>query len=481
MPVKKRPRLNDQNDFFSRSKKTRNYSNSNDGFESQDIWKNLERIRKTNLRTIIEIPNSFIYITFLSSIPIKDIENCIKALHEFIEIDKLHLLKLKRNSSNIFIVLKNFSILDCCLTLAVLFAFKSRYFTTSSNRDYFTIPNGTNMNGTFYLPKSSINLSEKNQNIENRTSNLNINEIMSSRYETLLNFTEYFVSNLGDVNLTSFMGKIAMFISNIKFGKKKNTTIEFTDSLFSFVTKFNIGINELALKQEQLFDIDAVSKINKPLIDKSKSTMLAYIKALLKYNNTVEQVPKIKTLKESHSAKTPISQGEHSQQTSSRFRNTTKITENGNSNLTYTQNTHTSTVDNVGHFNNFMNKPNFMTQEQIKEHSIATIKSSIESVKSKSPYQILKVYVKCPRQNYIDLVYQNLNVLRTTTNCNILVLNLSNLHESQPWFNSLNISKHTSVVQVPHPSTVRIVSVGGVGEHILHALEMISNIVEDKI
>ncbi|CAI4355132.1 CIC_collapsed_G0011100.mRNA.1.CDS.1 [Saccharomyces cerevisiae] len=119
-----------------------------------------------------------------------------------------------------------------------------------------------------------------------------------------------------------------------------------------------------------------------------------------------------------------------------------------------------------------------MTQDEIKQHCIGTIKASMDAVKKKSSYQILKTYVRCPRQNYIDIVYQNLNDLRSKTNCNIVVLNLNNLHESQMWLESLNTTNYTSFAQAPHPSTIRVISIGGVGEYIVKALELILNILE---
>lgn len=411
-------------------------SRKQDVFESQDIWKNLDRIRTQNTKAGNTIPHSFIYIPIFDNPG--DYEPCINALYEYVDSSKLKLQRCDDCVIPGYIYLQNFSIMDCCLVITILFGYKNkRWISPKDSKEFFNIPKGFNVSGTFYLPSSCTGY-----NVHD------VPNLRESQFQTHYNFKEYYISS---TSLSQVVQNLAMLFQNIKFGKSsKATSTHFSKALNQIYQTIDLSVKEIPFLGEQLFNPINLTKFNSPAIEKSKNNLRGYAQQLMKYNSSTE--PTSSTLlnkKEKHVT-------------------TTHPTARQN----IPSRTNTGTTAGTVHGS----RPNFMTQDEIKQHCVATVKASQGVVKNKSPYQILKTYVKCPRQGYIDKIYQNLNDLRSQTNCNIVVLNLNNLHESKPWFDSLDVSKFTTYAQQPHPSTVRVVSIGGVGEHVQKALELIYKI-----
>lgn len=414
---------------FHSVKRTRTQGNS----EQQEIWKNLDGIRTQYEDAESAIANSYLFIPIFSRD--EDYEPCIDALEDYIGPTKLQLHGCA-GTVPAYVVLLNFSLMDCCLVLTTLFGFKSKKWTTPSHsKDYFSIPRELVLSGCFYLPNSCTRHDNKNV------------PIYESRFETSYNFKEYYIKP--HTNPRHFMRSVAAFFSDVKFCKSaKITSKHFSRALAKSYGPVEVGIKEIPFLGEGLYNVAQLAKTNLPLIENAKMNMQTYAQDLIKYNSAA-----LSTENPVSNSKTQASRPSQSpkpQQQSSMRTNTSSIA----------------------------SRPNFMTQDQIKQHCTATVKASQEVVKTKSPYQILKTYVKCPRQGYIDKVYQNLNELRAQTNCNIVVLNLNNLHEARPWFDLLDVSKFTSHAQQPHPSTVRVVSIGGIGEHVIKALDLIYNIMQ---
>lgn len=470
MPAKKRARAYDNKVVNSIPKRNKRYS-STEFYESQDVWKNLERIRTYNRQSTLPIKNSKLFILLPKTIDLNEVHSCIETLHEYIEPDKLQLHSNKESVTPIYLLLQNFNILDCCLILSTLFAFKNKKWVFPFNREFFTIPVEIDLSGSFYLPNNCTRISPKFGSREE--SRIKITE---SELKTLRNFKEVYIHSAIENSLTHFIEDVATFFSEIKFGKtikQGSISKQFEKDSKQYSYGINLSIGELPFNIEDLMDVGDISNANSKIIEKSKANLIKYLNDLRDYNETAEKlnVQKIVNTPE------PVKQ---QQQATSAVDRTTPGSRYGSGTFTQNRNV-TPSGDNTRYGSahaqsDQSNRPHFMTQEEIKEHCIATIKASIDVVKAKSPYQILKTYIKCPRQNYIDILYQNLNDLRSQTNCNIVVLNLNNLHESTQWFTSLDVSKYTTFQQQPHQTTVRVVSIGGIGEHILKALELINNI-----
>lgn len=424
--MSKRPR----SDFPTN--KTSKRIRKQDSSDRQEIWKILDGVRNQNAGAESSIKNSHLFIPIFSDN--SRYSACIEALQEYVDPSKLRLHQ-RPGVIPAYVVLVNFSLMDCCLVLPLLFDVKNRSRVSPfPSIDHFTIPRETNLCGSFYLP-SSCTRHEANNTL-----------IHETRFQTNYNFKEYYARP--QTTLRQFIRNLTAFFSGIKFGKStKITSKQFYRALTKPYNTIDLGIKEIPFMGEGLYDVAQLVKSNLPLIEKAKTNMQHYAQDLIQYN--CAPLVKETALSAPKQPPKPQQSPKVQQQSSS------KVNSSGAT-----------------------SRPNYMTQDQIKQHCIATVRASQDVVKGKSPYQILKTYVKCPRQSYIDQIYQNLNDLRSRTNCNIVVLNLNNLHESRSWFDSLEVSKFTPHAQQPHPSTVRVVSIGGIGEHVIKALDLIYNILQ---
>lgn len=449
-------------------------------FESQDLWKNLDKVRTNNPHSDTILKNSYLFIPIFIQTDISDIKLCIEALHEYIASEKVQLHISKNDNPQVaYVSLKDFNILDCCLVLSVMFAFKNKKWVMTHTKSSFTIPKNINLAGSFYLPSNCTSISKSEL-----PSMVNISE---SKYNSILHFREFFISSSNNKSLTHFINCVSSFFSHLRFGKSSTIICtQFQKSFLRHQADLSLNLQESSLPKEIMFDRTLLTKTNLPLVEKSKANLLKYARDLVAYNNEShatntannEKLQQAKAGTNNEPLKNIQTKEEQQQSTTSYERDATssRYSSSANNKLG------TATSIERGRFAdkgaNATNAPNFMTQEQIKKHCVATIRASMDVLKTKSPYQIFKTYVKCPRQTYIDMVYQSLNDLRSQTNCNIVVLNLNNLHESKPWFDSLDVSKYTEFVRQPHPSTVRVVSIGGIGEHMVKALQLVSKIMD---
>ncbi|CCD24168.1 Snu56p NDAI_0C05090 [Naumovozyma dairenensis CBS 421] len=487
MPVKKRPRSYDTTFDLPTRKRRYQYS---DIFESQDIWKNLDRIRAFHKNAEILIKNSCIFIDISPKADLDDIKLCLKKLNKFVSSKELQFHKSKDETFSSFITLQNFNILDCCLVLPILFALKSKASLRPLNRDFFKIPIDIPIGGTVYIHRNC-----KTEILRTQTQNTDI-KFNVSEISQISNFKELHMNLPANKSLTHFMNAIVSFFSNAKFGKRAdNISKRFAVALKGNEKRLKFGLSETSFiaNGNGLFDMNLLMKSNIPIIETSEKNIANFVNTLKEYDNPTKPATlnttvdrdlskqNIKTV-DSQTQRTQTAAQYQAQQQQRLQTDKQQATTSRYGTATSTINLSTTQESRLRHpadgTQQLSERPNFMTQEQIKEHCLATLKAAESYVKSKSLYQILKLYIKCPRRDYIDQVYQNLNDLRSTTNCNIVVLNLNNLHESDTWFSTLDVSKFTSFVQQPHQSTVRVVSIGGVGEYILKALEAISKIME---
>ncbi|CDO92372.1 unnamed protein product [Kluyveromyces dobzhanskii CBS 2104] len=114
-----------------------------------------------------------------------------------------------------------------------------------------------------------------------------------------------------------------------------------------------------------------------------------------------------------------------------------------------------------------------VSAQDINRSCLAIIKASISKVAEKSSFQIIKSYVKFPKSQ-LDLIHDNLEHIKSKTNCNMVILNLQTVHESTTWFQQLPIDSKID----PSPSSTRVLSVGGVGGKCKLALQMVLALLE---
>ncbi|KAG0668906.1 hypothetical protein C6P45_004256 [Maudiozyma exigua] len=433
-----------------------------DHFESQDIWKNLDRIRHSDKLAGKAIRNSFICVKFQQNINLKIMKDCITELHKYIEQDTLELKQIKHEGNDRYmLILKNFTVLDCCLSLVVISNLISGNVSKSSRNLFLTIPIEPELSCTIFILSSCKYI--KNRYMFHRD-NANF-KVSTSTISTIPNLKEIRISTAAGKSLSHFIQGLANLLSDIKFGKyPRNISNSICSILWNPERQLSFGLSEMRYLQNGLQNPDAMLAYNRTLTQSQKELDI-YRKELREYTKSLTR-DKSETTSQSGvvqnvntNSETSVLNGKVNRANVSRE---TSDNQNGNGNARNEQ----------------FNKPGFLSQDDIKEHCIATISASRDSVMSKNPQEIFKMYIRVPKLKYTDIIYQNLNDLRNKTKCNIVVLNLNNLHESEQWLESLDIKKYTTVVQLPHPSTVRVVSIGGVSEYILTTLDLISDIMK---
>lgn len=475
MPVKKRAAPS-ASDGLTNTKRLRRQQNVS--FGSHDLWKNLDRVRTSNELSDVARKHSHLFVPIYTQTSVRNAKFCVLVLQEYIESSKIQLhICQGTNEAIAFISLRNFSLLDCCLVLSVLYSLRNKNWHVDNKDDLLSIPRNAIISGTFYL-SNNCTVSRMEQLTSSKFS---INE---SDHTGLSYFKEYHVVLPHNSSLSNLTSGISSFFAHLKFGKCKRTIDKDFKRIFCRSLNYmKLSIHERYLPNELLFDMAVLTSMNGAIIEKSKESLVEHGKNITIYNESdISSNPSVDS---SNAAKNPGHQSKHVQVTQARAVNsqhraalgdTSRYAVSSNGSTSVTNSYDRRAVERSG--TNEEVSSNYMTQEQIKHHCQATIRASMDALKRKSPYQIFTMYVKCPRQKYIDIIYQNLNDLRSQSNCNILILNLNNLNESKPWFDALDTRPYTTFANTPHPSTVRIISIGGIGEHMAKALELISKLME---
>ncbi|CAR23508.1 Snu56p [Lachancea thermotolerans CBS 6340] len=447
MGVKKRP--------FSGGQGSRSNTKKPDVHESSSLLSIAEAVsqRNTNVTKVIKKSQIFVSLTALEA---KQLSRC--KLEELANNQSLQLIEKEGNVS--YLDFSNFSSLQLALVLCSIFGIKSKQWLGKSTSDSRSIPRNIPLRGSFYIHKTCKVPRDHPESLKCG--------ISVSRVVDITNFVEVSIDIYG---ATSFIEGLTRFASFLKFQKSENwVKSEFYEGLRNkwLVSEMSIAAVPF-LERGLLVNNNEIAKTNSALIEKTRKSLEGFAQDLIKNNN-----------------ETPMEKRDESE---AQGLTSTSISERKSSSNTsrYSVSTHDSATRSTKAGSGRTLDPqsrslnsNFLTQEQITDYCKATIQASIEAVKSKSPYQIIKTYIKCPRVYYVDLLYEHLNRLRSETNCNIVVLNLNNVHESTSWFGSLKVSKFTSVSSIPHPSTVRVVSIGGIGEHNVKSLQLLLKLFEEN-
>lgn len=151
MPVKKRLFQQGAIPNSKRQRKTHD-----DFFQSQDLWKNLDRVRTSYNEAESVMKNSCLFITVFTKSAIAEYKSCLKSLHEYVDAEKLQLIELEADYG--FIMLKSFTLLDCCLVFTVLFALKNKRWIAANSSEYFNIPSNVALAGCIYLRRTLLEL-----------------------------------------------------------------------------------------------------------------------------------------------------------------------------------------------------------------------------------------------------------------------------------------------------------------------------------
>ncbi|SCU81098.1 LAMI_0B04808g1_1 [Lachancea mirantina] len=353
-----------------------------------------------------------------------------------------------------FLSFSNFNPLECAYVLSFLFYNGSRQCARDS-KDHWTVPKGAHLRGSFYVYKScdvspeTSTMKPKKSVLDSARAHYQINV---SEVSDVAHFKEVYVSGLG---LLDFMQATMELIERLRFRSCPSHLSElFGMKLAEKSSLAAVKINEIPfIAKGLLIDTSDVAKTNADVLEKSRVALNKFAQDL----TSTELKSETPALAD---AKGTSARNAHDNQPNQR-KHARTTNQNASNAIPRDTTSHRG------------NSPGFLSQEQINHYCIATIKASVDLVKTKSSYQILKTYIKYPRQFYLDLLYDNLDRMRASTNCNIVVLNLSNVHEAGPWLDSLNTSKYTEVKSSPHPNTTRVVSIGGIGEHIVQALQML--------
>ena len=472
-------------------KKYKRYSQSPDLTKSQDIWKNLDRLRykNPNATTVIKRSYMFIPVARVS----KTLELCVEKLKSRVGSKKIELQYLNSHADTGYIVLRDFNVLDCSLVLPVVFALNSKmWLKSNSTSEFFNIPRDVILEGDICLPQNC-QWSKAKFCSSLKKLKLADFDITVSTFGLGSPFRDYHLKVDANSDLSSFMTGVAVFVGQLKFGRNiKQFPTQYKIFMSGAAKSIDTSILQVPYPGTIFFDQNFIEKRNTPLVSASKAAIDTYIKKLEQFNENPRQptpvVNRAATMTAQSNIQPRITQRQIQNDPQIGGLTGTSISNAGSTSLTRQGGSRTlgndyarNQISNPGGIPNKSgqqhvsqsNRPGFLTQDEIKQHCIATIKASREYVKARSPYQIFKVFVKVPRQLYADKVFQNLNELRAQTSCNIVILNLNNLHESEPWFKTLDLSNYTTILQTPHTSTVRVVSIGGVGEYIVKATDTI--------
>lgn len=358
----------------------------------------------------------------------------------------------------------NFSLLGCCMLLTSLLS-KSNGSRMSYHRQQPRVK-AWNIHGTFYVPSNTQ---------FQRTSSLRY--LKESAITPSQHFKEFTFNCGSESSFVPLFTDIMELFTRFRFGNSKpNSYRDFQRAVRNINQDF-IGclaeINPISFHDTRLLIGSNFSKIlstRKHLINTWESALIEEPFTTVEHeeSNKRRKIERIGNDKQQKSQHSPKKTNKMSEKVSA-----SRLPLDGSKKDSFTHKAPNET-SNVKAMDAY---PGFMTQKEIKQHCIATLRASIDKLKAQSHYKILKTYFRCPRQRYLDLIQENVADLRNKTNCNIVILHLNNVKESDPWLDSLDLRGYTNMYQAPHPSTTKIISIGGVKDHIIKALELIGKII----
>lgn len=430
--------------------------------KNQDIWSLLSKVTQSKKLERIKLDES------------------IKASQIFVRITKSEYLKLPLFVSDLkrtldseiivlhpsFIELKSFSLLQACIVLTAIINHLHNLSSSTSASSYSEMNPGSIIRGSVIVHKSTkVQQTETSQDILFRkATTVPKFKCQLATISSIKGFKEAF---LEAASPKDWMTGLIENISRWRFRPVRTNPVNTLSKELAFRKQSLFSAFQEMPFLNELFDESVLKLSNKPLIESDVKMLNSFITELEEYNEKdileVSSLNKPATSKQSRFSNTRMS--EKSQKSGataaagSRFQGHNTVSQN--------------TQRNKQH-NTLGQKPieTNLSSESVRQYCLATIQASIAKAEEKSSFQIIKTYVKCPR-NSIALLQQNIDSIKLQTNCNVVILNLQTIHESTPWFQQLQIPK----LRDPPPNLTRVVSVGGVGGKCKKALEMIHSLV----
>ncbi|AMD20999.1 HEL282Cp [Eremothecium sinecaudum] len=416
---------------------------------TQSIWKSLPRLRERET----------------------DIDNTIKSSHVFLILsneEKLYLKKFIKDISEVIdskkyvfhercVELRNFHIMDCCVFLAFVMINLNKFWRKSNENDSCSIIKPFLLRCSIFIHQSC----QVKAPIPSRKTSF---QSQLAHVSKVPGFKQIeFRSN----DLKDLMSGILHQVSNWKFQPPKGSLHkEFADVLSVEKSRLTSAILQLPFF-DKVMNLEMAAASNALVIEESKKRLQEHAIKLQEYNDLVV-------------VQKPKNTEEAKPQASENSRPSRHIGASGASSSTSryqgSVNTHTAT-DGSTYFHDRKQNSNYVSADDIRKYCIATVDASMDVVAGKSASQITRAYVKCPR-TLVDILYQKLTDIRSESNCNIVILNMQTVHESTAWFDKLNVQEYSRVS--PPPSTVRVVSIGGVGENCKRALRLLRTFFEQN-
>lgn len=415
---------------------------------TQDIWKSLPRLTRLELDIEKTIAYSKLFIT-LSNEDYKYLKTIIKDIGEVINDDKYVFHES-------WIELRNFHVMDCCIFISFLMINLNRATRNLNQTNSCEIQKPFFLRHSVYAHKScKVNVAPQNKKTTFRAAMCHVSG--------LPNFKQVAFQS---TDLKDLMSGIAHQLSNWKFCPVKcKISKEFGTAILESKNRLSIALYRLPFLDKQL-SLDPITTENTTAIQESNQRLTGFIKRIHDYNNVVT----IRDLKDKKDSK-PLSQEP------AKFPRYSGTTRTSNTAMKHQNsgNAYPSTFNQ--HHHDRKPRNGYVSNKEINLYCIATVDASMDVLAAKSASQITRIYIKFPRI-LIDLLYQRLSELRNNSNCNIVILKMQTYHESIPWFESINVEKYCTIV--PPPSTIRVISVGGIGENCKRALKLLRTFLENN-
>ncbi|AGO10341.1 AaceriABL114Wp [[Ashbya] aceris (nom. inval.)] len=410
---------------------------------TQSIWKCLPRLSEHEMDIDNAIKHSRLFIR-LSSEEQKHLRTIITAINDVIDAEKyaFHTHSIE---------LRNFHITDCCVLLAFIMINLNKLRRGMGGTDYCSITK------PFYL-RCSVYVHRTCQVVQMPTANKKTTfRRQLVRLPAVCAFKQV---EFQSADLKDLMQGILQQVSAWRF--RPSPTHLHREFASALILQREQVANELAPMPvlTSLIDMGLVASQNSAALEQTQRALEDHAQRLLLHNEQITVAAAEEVKPQATDSKPSRYSGMPTKGANSRYQGVP------------------ARASQHGGFQDRKQNPGFLSMRDITEYCIATIKATMEIVATKSAYQITRVYVKCPK-SCVDLLYQKLADLRTESSCNIVVLNIQTVHESTSWFDTLNMERHTPIV--PPPSTLRVVSIGGIGENCKKALLLLQKFLEESV
>lgn len=427
--------------------------------KTDDLWKVLSNVTEDQSVAQLPIDKKIKYSqVFIKITPEQRLKLPIflADLKRALELDTITLYEM-------FIELKSFTLLEGCVAVTAILNYLHKTGATPTNVKYWDINAASLLRGTVLVHKS-VKVAQTES-----TSDLLFRKASKPRpfkcqLATVCSIQHFKEIYLEGETIWDWMKGLLNILNEWKFRPVNGSVTELLEHKANHERQRIVSsFSELAFLKG-LLDPEFLNRQNKRLIDIDNKELETFMTELQQYNEkelTIAAKASKDTKLKNSAAASPTNLRQKAVTATSRYKGGNNIPIKVNERRLQHNTPSRAPQHSV------------VSSQDLHRYCIATIKASISKVTEKSAFQIIKSYVKYPRSQ-IDLIYDNLNQIKSKTNCNVVILNLQTIHESNTWFEQLPISVNID----PPPSATRVISVGGVGGKCKVALEMILTLLE---